>query len=333
MIVSDDREQTEFAEEAARWFVRLDAGPLNPDEQRAFEAWQAQSPTHRKLFQEMDDLWSSFDRLPNSPPPAMAISPAGLVPRTSRARGQSFARWASRAAIAASAAFCIVWLTSEWSVLTSDYRTSVGEQKTVTLADGSLVHLNTASALSVNFTAEGRHVNLIKGDAVFDVSPDAARPFDVEAGHIRATALGTQFLVQRDDRRVSVTVLDHRVSVSETNTSNRAQAETHVTLVPGQKISYEPSQGLSGIREVDLRSAVAWRRGKIIFEGETLGTVIDQLNRYHRGRIVVIAPEVGSMRVNGVFQTADSAQAIAALEQTLHIHSTRLTDYFILLHR
>lgn len=333
MIVSDDQEQTEFADEAARWFVRLDAGPLNPDEQRAFDAWQAHSPAHRKLFQEMTNLWSSFDRLPNFPRPVTAVSSTVRIPRAGLRRNLSLVRWAGGAAIAASAAFCALWLTSEWTVLTSDYRTSIGEQKTVTLADGSLVHLNTASALSVNFTPGGRHVNLIKGDAVFDVSPDASRPFHVEAGHINATALGTQFLVQRDDGRVSVTVLDHRVSVTETDTSNRSQGETGVTLDPGQRISYEPSRGLSEIREADLRSAVAWRRRKIIFEGEALGAVIGQLNRYHRGRIVIIDPEVESMRVNGVFQTDDPPQAITALEQTLRIHSTRLTDYFILLHR
>ncbi|MGC4097103.1 MAG: FecR family protein [Nitrospira sp.] len=333
MIVSDDREQTEFADEAARWFIRLDAGPLNPDERREFDAWQAQCPEHRKLLQEMTDLWSSLDRLPNSAHPLTTTTSSTHPMGTVRRRRHVIARWAGGTAIAASVAFCLLWVSGEWAVLTSDYRTSAGEQRTVTLADGSFVHLNTASALSVHFTSDGRRVNLIKGDAVFDVSADTSRPFQVEAGPISATALGTQFLVQRDDGRVSVTVLDHRVSVTEANTSSRSHTETHVTLDSGQRVSYEPSQGLSGIQEADLRSAVAWRRGKIIFEGETLGTVIDQLNRYHRGRIVIIDPEVGRMRVNGVFQTADSAKVITALEQTLRIHSTRLTDYFILLHR
>ncbi len=333
MIVSDDREQTEFADEATRWFVRLDAGPLNPDEERAFEAWQAQNPEHPKMFQEMADLWSSLDRLPKTPRPPAATALSALPGKTVRRGSRFLARWMRGTALAASVAVCFFWFMGEWAVLTSDYRTSVGEQKTVTLADGSLVHLNTGSALLVDFTPVERRVNVIKGDAVFDVSPDELRPFHVEAGRIRATALGTQFLVQRDDARVSVTVLEHRVSVAETGTANGAPGETHVTLEPGQRISYEPSQGLSGVREADLRSAVAWRRGKIIFEDEPLEAVIDQLNRYHRGRIVIIDPEVGSMRVNGVFQTADSAKVVTALEQTLHIHSTRLTDYFILLHR
>ncbi|BCA56577.1 sensor [Nitrospira sp. KM1] len=329
MIVSDDRKDTEFADEAAQWFVRLDAGPLNPDEQRAFDAWQAQSPKHRQMFQEMTDLWSSFDRLPENRSSLPASTSSARLSLAADRRGRSFSRWASGAAVAASVGLCLFWLAGEWPVMTADYRTSVGEQKTVTLADGSIVHMNTSSALSADFTPGGRHLTLIKGDAVFDVAPDASRPFRVEAGGLRATALGTQFFVHREGSHVSVTVLDHRVAVA----TSSADGQSNVTLEPGQQISYEPSQGLSHIREADLRAAVAWRRGKIIFEGETLGTVIDQLNRYHRGKIVIVDPGLRNMRVNGVFQTADPIQVITALEETLQISSTHLTDYFIFLHR
>jgi len=333
MIVSDDREQTESADEAARWLVRLDAGPLSRDEQRAFEDWQALHPTHQKLFQEMTDLWSSFDRLPEKPRSIPIADPEVNRPRPSHGWGRQALHWASSAALAASVVLAAMWVMSEWPVLTSDHHTAAGELRTVTLDDGSTIYLNVSSALSVDFTASERRVTLVKGDAVFAVSPDPSRPFRVEAGEVTATALGTEFLVRRDPAHVAVTVLDHHVSVAASDSQAGTSERTELTLEPGQQISYEPSTGLSPVRQADLRSATAWRRGKIIFEGESLGSVIEELNRYHRGRIVIVDSDLRSMRVNGVFQTAEPAQVITALEQTLQIHSTRFTDYFIILHR
>lgn len=333
MIVSDEREQTDSADEAAQWLVRLDAGPLSQDEQRAFDAWQAHHPAHRKLFQEMTNLWSSFDRLPENPRLIPVVAPVVSPRRSINGWGLPVLHWVSSAALAASVVLAVTWVISEWPVLTSDHRTAAGERRTVTLDDGSTVHLNVSSALSIDFTASERRVTLVKGDAVFAVSPDPSRSFRVEAGEVTATALGTEFLVRHDPAHVVVTVLDHRVSVAASERSAGASERTGLTLEPGQQISYEPSKGLSPIRQADLRSVTAWRRGKIIFEGEPLGSVIEELNRYHKGRIVIVDSDLRSMRVNGVFQAADPVQVITALEQTLQIHSTRLTDYFIVLHR
>jgi transmembrane sensor len=248
-------------------------------------------------------------------------------------RRPAAARWIAGIAVAAVLTLSLYLMTGSLLGPAADQQTAVGEQRTVTLADGSTVYLNTDSALSTEFSPTLRRVTLLKGDAIFAVSPDQTRPFRVESGGVTATALGTEFLVRRHDARVTVAVLEHRVSIAAAAPQQGPASAQSVTLEPGQQVAYDPRGGLGHVRQVDLAAAAAWRRGKVIFEGEPLGSVINELNRYHRGRILIIDPQVRAMRVNGVFQTADPAAVVTALEHTLAIHSTRLTDYIILLHR
>jgi transmembrane sensor len=186
--------------------------------------------------------------------------------------------------------------------------------------------LNTASAIAVDYSRERRRIRLLRGEAVFTVARDAARPFVVAAASGEAVARGTVFAVRKDDEAATVTVLESHVGVSYP-----AAGRTAVELSPGEALDYS-RRGLGPVRAVDADAATAWRRGKLIFVDRPLGEVIAELNRYHSGRIQIIDGSIGSHPVSGVFDTGNPLQALEVIEQTLGLHSTRLSSLLILLH-
>lgn len=320
-----------LADEAAEWFVRLDAKSVSEEDRRAFESWRAQSPAHQQAFDEITRLWRTFDRLPEKP-----TSQPSPVPWGARLRGsdeRSRRGWLL-GGVACAAVLLLIVLTTDVLTLTfADYRVGVGEMRAVLLTDGSTMQLNTATAVDIDISSTRRRVTLLKGEALFTVTPDAQRPFQVVAQGGVSTALGTEFSVRRQADTVTVTVLESRVSVAYAKESGSRATPTNVILSPGQQVRYNVTTGLGPLETVDLFTAVAWRRGKIIFENQPLGEVIDELNRYHSGRIQIIDPQVRELRVNGVFETADPAGVIDALERSLPLRSTRLTNWLILIHR
>lgn len=295
-------------EEAVDWFVRRDAGPFSEAEERSFEAWLAADPAHGAAYREIERIWSDAERLPVTAPP----------------RPQSRFRQGAAMAVAASLLLLVLVGLDVPTRLQADARSGVGETKTVTLPDGSTAMLNTASAIAVDYTADERRVRLLSGEAAFTVARDAGRPFRVEASGGLSTALGTVFLVRALDDGATVTVLESRVAV--------ALAGGKAVLAPNQRVSYAADRGLGPVESVDARAAMAWRRGKLIFADRRLGEVIEELNRYHLGEIRILDPALAERKVSGVFETRDPVAAVDALESSLGLRSTRLSDLLILLH-
>lgn len=297
-------------EEAAQWFFRQD-GQLLPEAERArFEAWLA-VPANRAAYEEIAGAWHEAGAL------------AG--PRTLARRPPA---WRGVARIAAALLVICGALGYGLDVptrLRADIYTATGERRAMTLPDGSTVDVNTSSALAVAFTPGERRVKLLRGEAVFTVAKDAARPFVVEADGDAATALGTVFAVRETGAGAIVTVIESRVSVAFAAGGDPAR------LGPGQQV--RPLGDGHEVAAVDADAAIAWRRGKLIFADRPLGGVIDELNRYHSGLIRILDPSLNGLRVSGVFDTADPVGIVDALEDSLGISSTRLGSAVVLLHR
>lgn len=323
----NEREKSTALDEAAEWYVRRDTGAFDVGEEACFLAWLAK-PTNRAAYEEIAGTWDDLGRISR---PALSIgSPrdggAGAALRRQPPRSP-IRRWALAAAAAGIVAVAGGYAFDLPMRLEADAMTATGEARTVTLDDGSSIALNTASAIAVDYSRERRRIRLLRGEAVFTVAKDAARPFVVAAASGEAVARGTVFAVRKEDETATVTVLESRVGVSYP-----ATGRTSVELSAGEAVDYS-RRGLGELRAVDADAATAWRRGKLIFVDRPLGEVIAELNRYHSGRIQIIDEAIGTHPVSGVFDTKNPLQALNVIEQTLGLNSTRLSSLLILLHR
>ncbi len=299
---------------AIGWWTRLDEGRLSRAERAAFKAWLGEDEANQAAFAETCALWGDLANLPR-PVPARGGAGAQRAP-------WRIWRFAIPAlAVAALAAFLAFDdLATFWR---ADISTGTAEVKTVTLADGSRAQLNADTAIAMAFTAGQRRLTLLKGQAWFEVAPDRARPFTVEAGGGTVTALGTSFDVATDEARTEVTVTDHRVTVGAAGEEEEIKA--------GEQAAYGPSLALRPPHPVDADSATAWRRGALIFQDQPLGEVVAILDHYHHGFCWIIDPSIRKRLVTGIFHTADPLGAIDAIRLALGLHATYLGSYLILL--
>lgn len=319
-------------EEATNWFVRRDAGALTSEEQADFDAWLGADPQNEAAYGTIQQLWSDLDEVPAAVKPRALPAkprhgePTAIVPlQGSRKRKRI---WQAACALAAGTALFFIALGNDLSLrMQADALTAVGEIKAVTLPDGSTALLNTDSALAIDYSAEQRRIRLLSGEAEFSVAADPDRPFQVAAEGGVSTALGTIFLVRRHSTETTVTVLESRVAVTLDSAEHQ-----EVLLTANRQVAYSERQGVGAVKVIDPKSVTAWQRGKLIFSDVTLGAVIEELNRYHPGKIMIGEQRLRDMKVNGVFETHDPVAVVNALEASLGLSSTRLTNLLILLH-
>ncbi len=235
-----------------------------------------------------------------------------------------------RQAVGGSAA-AVALLVGAWSFdfpmrLRADAITGVGERREIRLDDGSLVTLNTASAVRIAYSASERRVELLRGEAAFRVARNPARPFVVAAGGGSATALGTRYIVREMGDATEVAVTEHSVRVAYPS----AYGGGSRIVRAGEDVRYGKA-GLSGVAAIDIEGAEAWTRGSLVFHDQPLREVVAEIARYHRGLIRVLDDHVGERRISGVFPTSDPLAAIQTLEQSFGLRTVRLTNRIILI--
>lgn len=320
-MVGDGSITKEMTDAAARWVTARDAGTMTEDDERDLAHWLSLDPRHADAFAQVEAFWAT-----------MGSSQVRAAVRARQRRvaaplpGTRPARRRLALAFAACIALCVVGAGGDWLTWArSDAMTATGERRSVSLADGSTVNLNTASAIAVDFSRSARTVRLLKGEAIFTVAPDRDRPFTVVAGSGATTALGTRFLVRQDGEQTAVTVTEHSVRVVQTTSS-----DTRSTVSEGQSVRYGPA-GITRAERVDAGTADAWIRGALVFNDRPLSDVVRELGRYHPGYITVLGSDLAARRVSGGFSIDDPMRAIDTLEQTLGIRSVRLTDRLVVL--
>ncbi|MCY1438288.1 Protein FecR [compost metagenome] len=199
----------------------------------------------------------------------------------------------------------------------ADYATRVGERRSIDLADGSRVWLNSGSALSVDFSTGERRLALHAGEALFQVAKDPNRPFIVRAGDTEVMAVGTRFDVDSRGAQTRVDVTEGVVQVSKA-------ASQPVRLSAGQRLSLDERTPAPAVQPLDLDSASAWQRGKLIFNQRPLGDVLDELERYLPGRIMLTDPALRAHKVSGVFDLDDPDALLKTLERLQPVRISRL---------
>lgn len=306
-----------LAEEAARRLVRLHSDAVTDAERRDTEAWLAARPEHRKAFDSLRAVWSALDLLPG-PGAAVAVVPL-------RRRRLPGGRLAPPALLAAGLALAALFGPVMLDRLGSDHSTVAGERRTVTLADGSQVQLNTDSAIAVDFSGRNRRVTLRRGEAFFTVTPDRSRPFEVVAMGAVTRVVGTRFAVRRMDDATRVAVEEGTVEVH--CPAGTAAPEDGLRLTAGEAARYRPDSCPTRDAGVDVARATAWRDGRVVFDDRSLREVVDELNRYRPGPILLLAPDLAQRRVTGVFDIRDPDRALSAIEQVLPVRVRRVAGY------
>lgn len=283
--------------QALEWFVRMKDEKVAAEERRAFAAWIAADPAHKAAYDRACRLWDRFDIVE---PEYRRLRKSGRIGRRDLLLG----------GLVLLAAVPGAWLLAPGSLL-ADYKTDVGERRTFTLPDGSMVELGSYSALSAHYTERRRRLVLHRGQGFFQVAADPARPFVVDAGAGATRALGTKFDVKLLDEVVTVSVVAHSVSVT-------VPAAAAVTVREGWQVSYGAG-GLGSPRPADRDRVEAWRRDRIVFEDVPLRHVLRELERYRRGRILLLDDSIGDMPVTAVFEAGQTDAALRAISETLPV--------------
>jgi transmembrane sensor len=278
---------------ASAWAAKADRGPFSEAEQVALEAWAAADPRRAGAYARALAAGAYLDRASALGPDFRPGRP--LTRRNVDRRRMLFAGGAIAASLAG--AFGLHALGGEAPIITPK-----GDVRRVSLPEGSAVTLNTDTAIRPHLDPDLRRVDLMKGEALFDVAKDPARPFVVVAQDIRVRALGTSFTVRiRDDRSVEVAVREGVVEVS------RADGSAGVRLA-AQTAAVAPVAGVIAKTSASadaLERAIAWREGRLDLSGLTLAQAAEEFARYSDRRILIDDPQVGAMRVAGAYSLSD----------------------------
>ncbi len=341
--------QGEIEERAASWIAIIDRG-ISSEEQKALEAWLEASPLHGDTLVKCASMWDLLDVLQ----PIAKLMPIDEIetPISPNARmAANEPSWFQSLKVASVAILIVgagvfVGLSNaprpETIFIAADaepelqggensqsYKTAVGEISTVTLADGSVVKLNTDSEMVVQFTDSQRSVDLLQGEVYFDVKKDATKPFVVSVGNDQVTAIGTAFSVDasdllNDQRSVAeVVVTEGKVRV------NSSKGKLPLYLVPGQKAIADDNQLLVSA-DADSETLLAWREGFVVFEGESLTQVIQEIDRYTPLKFRIMDQDLASISVGGFFKTGDLEQLLLVLENNFGVASKQVGNEILL---
>ena len=316
------RERRKIADEAAEWVMALENADRDDTRdyaelERRFTDWVRQSPLHLKEFMELHEAYCELNEIDIRDlvdVRALADLPAAEVvnlfdelgaKQTSECCDAGASQRRRRAVlwgVAATVACALVGGTYLWVTQSSTlYTTVVGEQHSSKLEDGSLVILNTDSKVKVHYSSTQRELQLLQGEALFDVETDRQRPFVVEAGNVAVTALGTRFNIYRHDLITDISVAQGAVQISagarkfaRVNAGEQAQ-------VDGGRITIRGS--------ANIAAALAWRERKLIFVDVPLPAVVKELNRYNRGKVVLVGDVGDGKWVSATFEN-DEPQSL-----------------------
>ena len=316
---------TDARREAIAWYARLCSGEATDADRDAWQAWYHAHPDHRQAWRPFETLQATFDRLPG----AVASSTLQTARRNRRRVLRSVVVLAGGGTLAAALAGGSWWLAGGGlRVWLADYRTGPGVQRTIALADGSQLTINTRTAVDVSFDGDQRRILLREGEILVQTARAMtgtrdSRPFVVETVHGRILALGTRFTVRSDPGHTVVSVLDEAVEVHAA-----VPAGPGLRLEAGQQLRFDRTQ-LGPVQPAQALFA-DWARGSLVVDGWRLEDVVRELARYRRGHLAC-DPAIADLRISGAFPITDTDKALAVITRAFPVRTSRLTRFWVTL--
>jgi len=278
----------EVYDTAAYWAARIDAGPLLPEEQSALETWMAADTRHYGALAQATAL----------------LLPAARPMREARPAEPARRRFLLGTGIAAGVAIAASTTAYLSRLANEHYRTQIGEMRVIPLSDGSVVFLNTNSEIDVRYSQAQRYIELVRGEALFDVAKNKKRPFIVQSGGTQVRAVGTSFNVKAlPNQPVQVLV---REGIVEVKRPGVPVAPTVMVAMNSRAIAPQDAPIVARpVETAEVGRELAWRVGRIAFHGETLGEAAAEFARYSDVRIQIDDPVIAGQRVTGLFVSTD----------------------------
>lgn len=332
-----------IVEQAANWIIKLESDEgLSDNDRQELSAWLDQSPTHREHFKRLARTWGGANILTE------------LAVPLQHEQHQSRLRVGLTSMAIAASLFVIVGILTLFTIekpfstqQNGVVATEIGNQKTISLSDGSILKLNTNSKVRIDYSERYRDIHLVSGEAYFDVVKDKSRAFRVYAGGGRIRAIGTAFSVYLKGEAVDVTVSEGRVGVASVPTSFDAkqtqdlqpnsppsikslgmlragEVGSIVSEVNDSAQSIQTLQKLGQVTVNDVAKRVSWTEGVLIFAGEPLKDVVAEISRYTDVSIEFATPDIKNIRIGGNFPVGETDTMFSSLETNFGLHVTRL---------
>jgi len=353
-------DQATIEEEARQWVIRLDSD-IHPsqDDISALRQWSQRSPRHKAELMRISEVWDDGNLLAESPAADAKQAEGFFSGLSRRIKLPETPRWLMfpAAALVLMGFFVLLspYLMNSGQPDHLVYTTSIGEQLTKTLADGSTIQLNTNTELQVELDNKLRKIVLVRGEAHFDVTQDSARPFEVHAGRGIVRAIGTAFSVSLEQRDVEVTVAEGVVALAtivETTTLEESASGTPKSPLKTTTAQRKPPKNqelkqlglleagqtatFSGVvkekqhlADSELQRALAWRSGILAFSNTPLTEVIAEVSRYSRLTIEIADPELEAYQIGGRFKVGEIEALFDALEVSFGVEVNRLNEHHI----
>lgn len=343
--------------QAARWVVRLAADDLSAAERAAFQAWLAESASHRDAYRAAQGAWSALDLAGGAVSADPAAVPAGLehdlaaterliaarLPGPRRALRRRLL-WGAAAGLAAGILVTLAVLqlipnaTRPPVDAAESYRTSVGERRVVALVDGSTVTLNAESELVASLTEQRRSLALLYGEAFFEVAKDPERPFVVAVGGGTVTAVGTAFNVYHRGDTTRVTVLEGEVEVERlpppaeqpATAPPESPASVHLTERQAVALSAQVLEPVT-LEPAATAAEASWRSGRLVLDAATLAEMVAAIDPYVPGSIEIADERIAGLVGGGVVRVDDAEAILKAVEVAWPVRATRVAPDRIVL--
>ena len=304
--------QTEFVParqikaRAAAWLERRHFWDWSEQDQAALDSWRAESPAHEVAYLRMEAEWNRTKRL------------AAL--RSSEVENSALPRNRARSASRIGASFAAILMLVAGGIYYASrpveqvYATALGGHRTVALADGTSIELNTDTVLRTEMSAHSRLVVLEKGEAYFEIKHDAQRPFVVAADDQRVTDIGTKFLMRRGADSLEVAVVEGRVQFDATDGHpQRMLRRGDVAIASANAVS------VARRPEQKLVNELGWRHGVLVFDHTTLADAAGEINRYNRAKLIIADPAAARLTIDGTFPTNNIAAFTDAAQEIFRL--------------
>jgi transmembrane sensor len=333
MTSENDNELTSISEQAAQWWVVFRENAASSADKREFAQWIVRAPERVEAYLRVARVHAALSRADLQWPKTSAVAlireavaskeePTPLRVQQIRPERVPRRRFPALLGVGLMASLLLA-VGLGWHVLSlsQHYSTGFGEQLSVVLADGSRVTLNTGSRIEVRLRADQRVINLLQGEALFEIAHDPKRPFDVHVGEAILRDVGTRFDVDQRSERTVVTVVEGRVAILATGPHEGGDV-SFPELSASDRAIIDNKGTLELQHGVNALEATAWTRRSLVFHRRPMAEVAEEFNRYNRQRIEIRSPALQAQEITGTFRSDDPASFLAFIAGIPGVHVT-----------